>query len=203
MAADPEELSRSAPKGMQGMERVKAHKRWVAGAGAAALLLIGGLAAGPVAGLAQGDDKADISRDQAAEIALAEFPDASVTSIELDDDDGRAVYEVELSNGYDVEVDGDSGEIIERDGPDGDDDRDDDDDRDESGTLDDGAGLMSEASITLEEAITAAQGAAEGNLGDVELERQGDQLIYEVEIGNQDVIVDANDGSIVRIVNDD
>jgi uncharacterized membrane protein YkoI len=183
------------------MERITTHKRWVVGVGAAALLLAGGLAAGPVASLAQGDADADLSRDEASAIAQAEVPDASVLSIELDDEDGRAVYEVELSNGYDIEIDGDSGQIIERDGPDGDDDTD--DDRNEAGTLDDGAGLTSEAALTLDEAIAAAQAAAEGTLGDVELEYHGDRLVYEVEIGNQDVIVDAIDGSIVRIVNDD
>jgi uncharacterized membrane protein YkoI len=184
------------------MERITTRKRWVVGIGSAALILAGGLAAGPVASLAQGGEDADLTRDEASAIAQAEFPDASVLSVERDDEDGRAVYEVELSNGYDVEVDGDSGQIIEREGPDHDDD-DRDDDRNEAGALDDGAGLSGEAALTLDEAITAAQGAAEGTLGDVELEYEGERLVYEVEIGNQDVIVDANDGSIVRIENED
>jgi len=179
---------------------MKTHKRWFAGAGAAALLVIGGLAAGPVASLAQNGSDADLSRDEAIAIAVAEYPGTNAIEVELDDDDGRVVYEIELSNGFDIEVDGNSGQILEHDGPDNDLY---DDDRDDAGQLDDGAGLLPEASISLEEAIAAAEAELNGKAGDVELERYGDRLVYEVEIGNQDVIVDANDGSIIRVVNDD
>ncbi|HYI15213.1 MAG TPA: PepSY domain-containing protein, partial [Thermomicrobiales bacterium] len=114
-----------------------------------------------------------------------------------------------LSNGYEVEVDGSDGRILdtESDGDDddrydGDDDRDD-DDRDEAGTLDDGSLLLSEATITLEQAIAAAQGAAEGTLGDAELEYLGERLVFDIEIGNNDVKIDAADGSVVSVTADD
>lgn len=178
------------------MERVKTHKRWFAGVGAAALLLVGGLAAGPIAGLAQGGPDADLSRDEAIEIAVAEYPDTRAIGVELDDDDGLAVYEIELSNGYDIEIDGNSGQILERDGPD-------DDDWDEPGRLDDDATLQAEAAISLDEAIAAAEGAADGTVHDIELDYHGDRLVYEVEVGHQEVIVDATDGSIIRVANDD
>jgi uncharacterized membrane protein YkoI len=186
-------------------------KRWLMGAGAGTLLLVGGLAAGPVAGLAQDDPNADLSKDEAVQIAINEHPNTTATHVELDDEDGRAVYEISLSNGYEVEVDGSDGRILdtETDGDDDDrdddrDDRDDDeDDRAEAGTLDDGANLMPEASISLEQAITAAQAAADGTLGEVDLEYVGERLVFNVDIGNNDVKVDAADGSIVSVDHDD
>jgi uncharacterized membrane protein YkoI len=191
------------------MNRMMTRKRWMMGAGAGTLLLVGGLAAGPVAGLAQDDPSADISEDEAVQIAIGEYPDTSATRVELDDEDGRAVYEISLSNGYEVEVDGSDGRILETesdgdddDRNDGDDDRDD-DDRDEAGTLDDGSLLLSEATITLEQAIAAAQGAAEGTLGDAELEYLGERLVFDIEIGNNDVKIDAADGSVVSVTADD
>jgi uncharacterized membrane protein YkoI len=186
-------------------------KRWLMGAGAGTLLLVGGLAAGPVAGLAQDDPKADLREDEAVQIAINEHPNTTANHVELDDEDGRAVYEISLSNGYEVEVDGSDGRILdtETDGDDDDrdddrDDRDDDeDDRAEAGTLDDGASLLPEASISLEQAITAAQAAADGTLGEVDLEYVGERLVFNVDIGNNDVKVDAADGSIVSVDSDD
>lgn len=174
---------------------------WLIGAGAGALLLTGAVLGGPVASLAQGGGDAKITEDEAIEAAVAAFPDTSAAYIERDDDDGRAIYEVVLSNGVEVEVDGDNGRVLDADGPD--DDRDDDDDRDEVGTIDDGAILLSEATITVDEAIAAAQTAAEGRLGDIDLEYVSDRLVFNIDIGNHDVLVDANDGSIVTVRADD
>jgi uncharacterized membrane protein YkoI len=199
------------------MERITTHKRWVVGVGAAALLLLGGLAAGPIASMAQGDPDASLTEGEAIQIAIDEFPGTTSISVDLEEEDGRAVYEINLSNGYEVEVDGDSGRILETEASDDnsddvDDNRDDDrdDDRDDAnddsavaGTIDDGADLLPQAAITLEQAIAAAQDAADGAVGEVDLEYDGDRLVFNVDIGNSDVKVDAGDGSIVRVENDD
>lgn len=65
------------------------------------------------------------------------------------------------------------------------------------GQLDDGADLQSQAKITIDEAVAAAQGAATGDLGEVDLEHYQGKLVYNVDIGNNDVKVDANDASIL------
>jgi len=72
-----------------------------------------------------------------------------------------------------------------------------------AGTLDDGASLLPQAAITLEEAIQAAQGAASGELGEVDLEYLGGMLVFNVDIGNQDVKVDAASGDVLAVDADD
>jgi uncharacterized membrane protein YkoI len=172
-------------------------KHWMIGAGAGTLLLVGGLAGGPVAGLAQGGGDADLSEHEAVAIAVAEFPGSSSVSAELEADDGQSVYEIKLSNGYEVDVDGHSGKVLERDAPG--DDRNDDD----AGTIDDGANLLPKASISIDEATAAAQAAANGDIGEIDLEYAGDRLVFNVDVGNNDVRVDAADGSIVAVMQDD
>lgn len=72
-----------------------------------------------------------------------------------------------------------------------------------AGTLDDGASLLPQAGITLDEAIAAAQGAASGKLGEVDLEYLGGTLVFNVDIGNQDVKVDATSGDVLSVDADD
>jgi uncharacterized membrane protein YkoI len=196
-----------------GMDTRMTRKRWLVGAGAGTLLLVGGIAAGPVASLAQGDPDANLSEEEAIQIATAKFPGTTSTSVDLEEEDGRAVYEINLSNGYEVEVDGNSGQVLETEASDdnsddGTSDRNDDRDDDnevasDAGTIDDGADLLPQASITLEQAITAAQAAADGPVGEVDLEYAGDRLVFNIDIGNHDVKVNATDGSVVSVDDDD
>jgi uncharacterized membrane protein YkoI len=67
------------------------------------------------------------------------------------------------------------------------------------GSLDDGKELLPQTKITLAQAVAAAQRAAQGNLGQVDLERAGSRVVYIVDVGNQEVRVDAADGSIASI----
>lgn len=71
------------------------------------------------------------------------------------------------------------------------------------GTLDDGAELLPQAKITLEQAIAAAQAAQNGPVGEVDLEYENGRLVFNVDIGQYDVSIDASDGSVVRSVKDD
>jgi uncharacterized membrane protein YkoI len=82
------------------------------------------------------------------------------------------------------------------------DDDDDDDDDGAPGELTEGAELLPLAGITLEEAIAAAEAHAaandiHGELGEVELEDEDGRLIFEVEIGDEDIEVDAQTGEVI------
>jgi uncharacterized membrane protein YkoI len=65
------------------------------------------------------------------------------------------------------------------------------------GKLDDGAGLLSQAAITIDQAIAAAQGAASGDLGEVDLEDYQGKLVFNVDIGGKDVKVDASNAAVL------
>ena len=67
------------------------------------------------------------------------------------------------------------------------------------GSLDDGKDLQPQASITLDRAIASAQKAASGGLGQVDLEHYRNRLVYMVDVGNQEVRVDATNGKVVAI----
>lgn len=73
----------------------------------------------------------------------------------------------------------------------------------QSGVLDDGKDLLPQAQITLDQAIAAAQSAASGPVGEVDLERSHGRLVFNVDIGDKDVKVDASDGTIVAVDSDD
>ncbi len=67
------------------------------------------------------------------------------------------------------------------------------------GSLDDGKGLLPQTRISLGQAVAAAQRAASGSLGQVDLERFRGGIVYMVDIGNEEVRVDAADGKVVAI----
>jgi uncharacterized membrane protein YkoI len=72
-----------------------------------------------------------------------------------------------------------------------------------AGTLDDGQDLLPLAGIPPEEAIAAAQGAASGAVGEVDLEYVDAKLAFNVDIGAQDVKVDAATGTVLAVDADD
>jgi uncharacterized membrane protein YkoI len=67
------------------------------------------------------------------------------------------------------------------------------------GSLDDGKDLLPQTKIPLAQAISAAQHAASGSLGQVDLEHFDGRIVYMVDIGNQEVRVDAANGKVVAI----
>jgi uncharacterized membrane protein YkoI len=67
------------------------------------------------------------------------------------------------------------------------------------GSLDDGKDLQSQTTISLARAIRSAQRAASGSLGQVDLEHYRGRIVYMVDVGDQEVRVDARDGSIAAI----
>ena len=71
------------------------------------------------------------------------------------------------------------------------------------GQIDDGEELLDQASITLIEALRAAQAAYSGDLGEVDLEMYQGRLVFNVDVGDKDVKVDAADGTILGAESDD
>jgi uncharacterized membrane protein YkoI len=67
------------------------------------------------------------------------------------------------------------------------------------GSLDDGKQLLPQTKITLGQAVAAAQNAANGQLGQVDLEHAGSRVVYMVDIGSQEVRIDATDAGVVSI----
>ena len=67
------------------------------------------------------------------------------------------------------------------------------------GSLDDGKDLQPQASITLDRAISSARKAASGSLGQVDLEYHRGRLVYMVDVGDQEVRIDAANGNVVAI----
>jgi uncharacterized membrane protein YkoI len=67
----------------------------------------------------------------------------------------------------------------------------------QSGVLDDGKDLLPQAGITLDQAIAAAQSAASGPVGEVDLEHYQGNLVFNVDVGDKDVKVDAQTGAVL------
>lgn len=67
------------------------------------------------------------------------------------------------------------------------------------GELSEGQDLLPKATISIGQAIKAAQGKASGQLGPVELGEQGGTLVFSVTVGDQEVAVDAADGTVLGV----
>ena len=65
------------------------------------------------------------------------------------------------------------------------------------GTIDDGKDLLPKANISLDDAVAAAQASANGDLGEVDLEYYHGVLVFNVDIGDNDVKVDASTGVVL------
>jgi len=69
--------------------------------------------------------------------------------------------------------------------------------------LDDGKDLLPQAKISEQQAISAAQGAATGDLNEVDLEQFSGRLVFNVDVGSSDVKVDATSGKVLSAPHDD
>src|SRR5919198_3821478 len=67
------------------------------------------------------------------------------------------------------------------------------------GSLDDGKDLLPQTTISLGQAVAAAQRAQSGKLGQVDLERYNGRVVYMVDVGDQEVRVDATNGTIAAV----
>lgn len=125
----------------------------------------------------------------------------SLGTVELEERAGTLVFEVTIGE-QEVFVDATTGTVasvepVKNTGNDCEDDA-----AVAPGTLTEGQDLLPQAKITVEQAITTAQGSATGNLGEVELEQNGGTLVFTVDIGEQEVMVDAATGQLLSVDQD-
>ncbi len=67
------------------------------------------------------------------------------------------------------------------------------------GSLDDGKDLLPQTTVSLADADATAQRVATGALGQVDLEHFRDRIVYAVDVGGQEVRVDASSGIVVDV----
>ena len=152
--------------------------------------------------LIEGQDllpRATITVEQAVAIAIG-AAQGTLGSVDLKASEGVLVFEVTIGDN-EVAVNAADGTVVSV--------QTQDDDEQDNGcdneaqvapdTLDNGKELLSQATITVEQAITAAQGAATGTLGEVDLDVRNGTLVFTVGIGDQDVHVDAATGAVIDI----
>lgn len=138
-----------------------------------------------------GEKQSRLSEEEVVTIAK-EVLDGTVDDIELEWEDGRLVYEVELKftgEDYDFDIDAHTGEIINIDGnllktP-----------------------IAEEVDITIQQAQQMAlDHFGTGNIREIELEKNNGRYIYELEVRiageDGDVSVDATNGEILYVEDD-
>ncbi|MFA1822588.1 PepSY domain-containing protein [Virgibacillus oceani] len=145
----------------------------------------------------QSADNHDIlSIEQVKEIALNEFPGV-IKELELDKDDGRLEYEIEIKNENreeaELDIDAHTGEILKMDL--------------ELKPNSTGSKQLPEDILSVAEISEIALNEFSGRLKEIELDTDDGHLIYEVEIKNKgkeaEMDIDARTGEIFEIEIDD
>ncbi len=119
-----------------------------------------------------------IAIEKALEIARGQA-EGDVRTLELEMDDGVLTYKVELGN-TEITIDAVDGSILEI------------ETRKTSTSY-------PAATITVEKAIEIAKGQTQGDFREAELDREGGVLVWDVEIGNSEIRIDAEDGTVLKI----
>ncbi len=148
------------------------------------------------------DPRPTLAREEAEAAAVEEIP-GSVVGVEADDEDGRAVWSVDVEgdDGRRHEVDiADDGSVVGRD-------TDDDDDGDD-GDDDDAPADLAEATVSQADAEAAALAEVPGTVRSSHLEREDGGLEWDVDVDGDDglrhdVQVDATSGAILEHDTDD
>lgn len=147
--------------------------------------------------------KAVIGKDEAKRIALKQF-DGTIKEIELDDDDNRLVYEIEVKRGNkeaDIKIDAYTGKVLLLEIESDDDDYDDDDDKVSKGTP------SMKTVISESKAKSIALQKFNGTVENIELDDDDGRLVYEIEIERgekeAEIIIDAYTGKVLEVEIDD
>lgn len=136
-----------------------------------------------------------ISTDKAVEIAINKVGGV-MESVELEKDDGRLIYEIDLDvpgyNDVDVDLDAVTGEVIKVDKEINDDDDDDYNDKRLNGSQN--------VKITKEKAISIALSDTSGEVTDVDFDSDDNEYEIEIKSGNKEVEIkiDAQTGKILE-----
>lgn len=136
-----------------------------------------------------------LTNEEARELALKEYP-GFVTQFELDYDNGRFVYEMDIKDDnveYELEMDAETGEVIKLE-------EERDDDRKYT--------AIKEANlITMEEAETIALEEFQGIIKETELDRDDNRWVYEIKVKQENLEaefeIDATTGKIIELEIDD
>ncbi|WP_282242454.1 PepSY domain-containing protein [Psychrobacillus sp. NEAU-3TGS] len=140
--------------------------------------------------------KSPITEQEAIVIAQKQV-DGEVTRIKLDSDDGRYEYEVDLQNDdgeYDIKIDATTGKVLEQ----------------EWDAFDNKAVAKTSANqtlITQKEAIAIAKKQVNGEVTEIELDKDDNRYEYEIELrtnkGEADITIDASTGKVLELDLDD
>ena len=184
--------------------------KWMAVPIVTGVLVLGSIAM--VAGANQNADKATtngtkkdniLTNEEVIEKALT-IVDGTVTEVELERKITGAIYEVEIKKDdfeYDLDLDAVTGKVLKKD-------KSTDDDDDQENLENNSTKIDSnEVTITKEASIKIALKEAAGTVTDVELETEGAQTFYDIEIvdGSKEVEVkvDAITGAVLTVEQDD
>ena len=169
---------------------------------AVAVLAGGGFTIANAQGQAALAKQAKITQDEAINAALEKVP-GTVGEVELEDEKGTIVYEIELvstdGTEHEVEVDAQTGEVLKVEA---------DDDENEEEDSQNQDKLAKQAKITEDEAINTALEKVPGTVNEIELEVENGTVVYEIEVlstdgTEQEVIVDAQTGEVLKVEADD
>lgn len=115
---------------------------------------------------------------KALEIARGEAQ-GDVRELELETDNGMLTWKVKLGNAK-VYINAEDGTVLQV-------------------KTKDTTETYPAAKITVEKAIEIAQGKAQGDFHEAELEMKNGALVWEVEIGNSEVLINAEDGTVISV----
>lgn len=140
-----------------------------------------------------------ISEKEAITIANKQV-NGEVIKIELDSDDGRYEYDLDLRNtkgDYDITIDATTGKVLELDL----DDNNDDDKKDFA------KATSTKTLISEKEAIAIAKKQVNGEVTEIELDEDDNRYEYEIELrtkkGEADITIDATTGNVLELDFDD
>ena len=147
-----------------------------------------------------------LTKDQVIAIAKKKAK-GTVTEVELDSDDGRKHYDIEIKDGtyeYDFEIDAITGKILEFEK-----DRDDDAkkvNKQATATKTNKVASTKKAMLTKDQAIAIAMKQATGTVTDFELDEDDGRKVYEIEIENgtyeYEFEIDAFTGKVLKFEKD-
>lgn len=136
-----------------------------------------------------------LTNEEARELALKEYP-GFVTQFELDYDNGRFVYEMDIKGDnveYELEMDAETGEVIKLE-----------EERDEDKKY---TAIKEANLITMKEAETIALEEFQGIIKETELDRDDNRWVYEIKVKQENLEaefeIDATTGKIIELEIDD
>jgi uncharacterized membrane protein YkoI len=156
---------------------------------------------------AQLEKQATVTKEQATAAALLKQP-GTVTGIELEDEDGQAVYAVDItdSNGkaLEVKVDAKSGTVTKVETADDENGKEEQDNEEQDSNELSQAQLEKQATVTKEQATAAALLKQPGTVKAIELEDEDGQAVYAVDVTDSngkafEVKVDAKSGTVTKV----